>query len=350
MKAPDWRGTRVGVAGAGIAGTLLAWRLRRAGALVSLYDPAPDESAGRAAGGMLAPYSELETGDLRSFRAGLASLRLWQKFVALHGPAGYCRRGGLLVAHPLDRGLWEDAVSKTRAGTPRGWKIVEGAELYNIEPSLKGRFERGLFFEEEAYIDPRRLLNALDVAPERRAVWSLRPGVLIFEEGVEKRFDWVFDCRGLGSKERFPELRGVRGEAVLVVSRELRLSRPIRLVHPRYRVYIVPRGEGRFYIGATSIESEDAGPITVRSLLELLSAAFAVDPRFGEACVIESIVDLRPSLPESLPVVVTVPGLTAINGLYRHGVLMAPYLIEHALRGENFNEHSLERKNDGIPV
>ena len=39
-------------------------------------------------------------------------------------------------------------------------------------------------------------------------------------------------------------------------------------------------------IGATVIESEETGPISVRSALELLSAAYALDPAFGEAEIV----------------------------------------------------------------
>ena len=91
------------------------------------------------------------------------------------------------------------------------------------------------------------------------------------------------DCRGLAAARQLPDLRGVRGEMLLVQSRELRLQRPVRLLHPRMPVYVVPRGEGIYMIGATMIESDDAGAVTVRSALELLSAAYALHPAFGEA-------------------------------------------------------------------
>src|SRR3546814_8201131 len=66
-------------------------------------------------------------------------------------------------------------------------------------------------------------------------------------------------------------------------SREVTLTRPVRLLHPRIPVYLVPRGEGRTMVGATMIESASRSPVSARSLMELLGAAYAVHPAFGEA-------------------------------------------------------------------
>src|SRR3546814_19645670 len=80
-------------------------------------------------------------------------------------------------------------------------------------------------------------------------------------------------------------------------SREVTLTRPVRLLHPRIPVYLVPRGEGRTMVGATMIESASRSPVSARSLMELLGAAYAVHPAFGEAEVVEIGVDARPAFP-----------------------------------------------------
>jgi glycine oxidase len=140
----------------------------------------------------------------------------------------------------------------------------------------------------------------------------------------------IVDCRGLGARDDLPTLRGVRGERVLVRARDVTLSRPVRLLHPRHPLYVVPWADGRYLIGATMIESEDAGPVTVRSALELLGAAYALHPAFGEAEVLEMAAGVRPAFPDNVPrVIVRQEGRHLfVNGAYRHGFLLAPVLAE----------------------
>ena len=83
---------------------------------------------------------------------------------------------------------------------------------------------------------------------------------------------------------------------IVVETNEIELKRPVRLMHPRWPLYIVPRDDNRFMIGATTIETDDLG-VSVRSALELLSAAYAVHPAFAEARIVEIGAGLRPAFP-----------------------------------------------------
>jgi glycine oxidase len=152
----------------------------------------------------------------------------------------------------------------------------------------------------------------------------------------------VIDCRGLAARDGQPELRGVKGELILVETNEVTLARPVRLIHPRWPLYLIPREDHLFMLGATSIEAEDTG-VSVRSALELLSAAYTVHPAFAEARVIEFGSGLRPAFPDNLPRITLAHGnRILINGLYRHGFLIAPALAEMTLnyvrRGQIDNE------------
>ena len=151
----------------------------------------------------------------------------------------------------------------------------------------------------------------------------------------------VVDCRGLAARDVLPDLRGVKGEAVVVETREVTLSRPVRLIHPRWSVYVVPRSGGRFFIGATAIESEDEG-VSVRSVLELLTAAYAVHPAFGEARIVEIGAGLRPAFPDHAPRIRVEGERIVVNGLFRHGFLLAPALaemtVDYVLNGKRDNE------------
>jgi glycine oxidase len=117
---------------------------------------------------------------------------------------------------------------------------------------------------------------------------------------------------------------------VVVRSREISLSRPVRVLHPRIPLYIVPRGGGVFMIGATTIESEFRGGASVRSTVELLNAAYALHPAFGEAEILELGADLRPAYPDNLPAVRRSARALHVNGLYRHGFLLAPAMARQA--------------------
>ena len=140
----------------------------------------------------------------------------------------------------------------------------------------------------------------------------------------------IIDCRGFAARDALPELRGVRGEMLLVRTREVSLRRPVRLLHPRIPLYIAPRADGVFMIGATMIESADRGGVSVRSAIELLSAAYALHPAFGEAEILEMRADVRPAFPDNEPRIIERGGRIYVNGFYRHGFLLSPAFAEMA--------------------
>jgi glycine oxidase len=132
----------------------------------------------------------------------------------------------------------------------------------------------------------------------------------------------------LGARDDQPTLRGVKGEIIIIETPEVSFNRPVRLLHPRYPIYIIPRTGNLFLIGATSIENEDNNGVTVRSGLELLSAAYSLHPAFGEALIVELNSNLRPAYPDNLPHIEVNKNLLSANGLYRHGYLLAPKIAQ----------------------
>ncbi len=145
-----------------------------------------------------------------------------------------------------------------------------------------------------------------------------------------REFDYIIDCRGLGAKQDQP-LRGVRGEVARLYAPEVNLTRPVRLMHPRYPIYIAPKPNHEYVIGATEIESQDTDPATVRSTLELLSAAYTVHSGFAEARLLNIQTGLRPAFSDNRPQVKKTSKVISINGLYRHGYMLAPALVAQAL-------------------
>ncbi len=265
------------------------------------------------AGGMLAPFCEGETAEPVITRLGLRSLDLWRE-VLPQTPFN----GSLVVAHPRDRADFERFARLTG-----GHKRLGREEIASLEPALAGRFSDALFFAQEGHVDPRQVLPALHDVLRSAGV----PIAFNAEAGQGDCDGVVVDCRGLAARDAFPELRGVKGEIIILETDEIALSRPVRLIHPRWSIYIVPRAGNRFLIGATSIESEDNG-VSVRSALELLTAAYAVHPAFGEARIVEFGAGLRPAFPDNRPRIVVDDRRITVNGLYRHGFLLAPALAE----------------------
>jgi glycine oxidase len=309
----------VSIIGAGIAGAWHALLFAQGGHAVTVHersDAGMTDSTSHFAGGMLAPWCEAETSEPVIGRLGVRSLDLWRQ----HFPKTPFN-GSLVVAHPRDRADFERFAKLTT-----NHRRLDARALSELEPALEGRFRDALFYPDEGHVEPRRVL------PELHARIAQAGGTIQFNSDVEADdLDGiVIDCRGLAARDAETELRGVKGEMIVVETDEVALSRPVRLIHPRFPLYVIPRGDGRFMLGATSIESEDTG-VSVRSALELLSAAYAVHPAFGEARIVEFGSGLRPAYADNLPRISIDKDRIAVNGLYRHGFLLAPALAELTL-------------------
>jgi glycine oxidase len=309
----------VSIIGAGIAGAWQALLFAQAGHAVTLYersDAAMTLSTSHWAGGMLAPWCEAEASEPVIGRLGIRSLDLWREHLP-NTPFN----GSLVVAHARDRADFE-RFAKLTSGHVR----LDAQGLRELEPSLEGRFRDGLFYADEGHVEPRRVL------PELHARIAAAGGEIKFgsDASADDLDGLVIDCRGLSARDTQPELRGVKGEMIIVETFEVELSRPVRLIHPRWPLYVIPRGDNRFMLGATSIEAEDTG-VSVRSALELLGAAYVVHPAFAEARIVEFGSGLRPAFPDNLPRIAINNEKIAVNGLYRHGFLLAPALAELTL-------------------
>lgn len=297
------------ILGAGVTGLTVATELLRRGAEVRVIDPAGGPGAQACswwAGGMLAPFCEGESAEEPVVRLGQEAADWWQA-----AGAEVTRRGSLVVAPGRDRAELDRFARRTRQH-----RLLDRAALARAEPTLAGRFDRALLFADEAHLGPRA---ALKVLADRLAA----QGVSISDATPAGP---VIDCRGLAAQDRLPDLRGVRGEMAVLRAPEVEITRPVRLLHPRHPIYVVPRGDGVFMLGATQIESADRGPARLRSVVELLGAAYALDPAFAEAQILEIGADARPAFPDNLPRIRRQADRILVNGLFRHGFLLSPAL------------------------
>lgn len=307
------------VKGAGVAGLATALELARRGITVEVVERRADIGLGAShwAGGMLAPYCEREAAEEIVLTSGLLAADWWDEAV----PGLVQRRGTLVLANPRDLSDLKRFASRTR-----GHRWLGEDEIGELEPDLAGRFGSGLFFSEEAHLNPRQALRGLYQAARLLGV-SFRFGE---EAGDAAGYASVVDCRGPQAIGEIDGLRGVRGEMLYLETGDVTLSRPVRLLHPRHPLYIVPRGNGRFMLGATMIETEDDGPITARSMMELLNAAYALHPAFAEARIVETGTGIRAAFPDNVPRLIETSEGLAVAGMHRHGFLLAPALAREA--------------------
>ncbi|WP_199758458.1 FAD-dependent oxidoreductase [Aquabacterium soli] len=355
-------GLHIGIAGAGLLGRLLAWTLAHHGHRVSVFDPAPGPqplfdgqgAAGFTAAGMLSPLAELETAEADIAARGWVSIACWAGITSALAERGhavpFARRGSLMVAHGADLGAARRVLAhlaskplRDEGGNPSGHQapspqVLDSALLRSLEPSLHGANGplHAWLLPGEAHIDTVRALQALhDDAPGVAWHWdqpvhTVEAHTLGLANGQARRADLAIDVRGIGARPALP-VRGVRGETVWLHAPGLGLQRPVRLLHPRHRVYIVPRRGDTVLVGASEIESEDRSPVSLRSAVELMAAAHSVMPALAEARILRMDRNLRPALPDHRPRIDMAPGLLRINGLYRHGWLLAPSLVDDAL-------------------
>ena len=323
---------RVTVIGAGVAGLACALELAERGAMVEVLErePAPPpRNCSWFAGGMLAPWCEQENSGALIAELGAEGLPWWRA----RFPGTVCN-GTLIVAHARDRGELQQFARRTAC-----FEELTAPGIGALEPDLADRFGAALYFAQEAHLEPRAALAALAAQLAARDV----PIHYSADAATATRSGRaVLDCSGLSARAQLPQLRGVKGDMLLLRLAEVSLTRPVRLLHPRIPVYVVPRGGHVYMVGASMIESDAATRISARSLLELLSAAYALHPAFGEAEILELGTGVRPAFPDNLPRLQWQGSTLHVNGLYRHGFLLAPALARRAaqvlLEGRHFPE------------
>jgi len=373
---------KIAVIGAGLLGRLLALYLHRASHQVMLFDK--DDQQGRqsaafAAGGLLTPLGESLHCPANIVDMGLAAVKLWPNIcTSLTATTFFQQTGAIMVSHEPDKGDYQHFVSHLhRRYREHQHRQLSRAELAQFEPELAQRFSQGLYLPQEGQLDNRQLLNALgqqlrdEAVAGQKVQWlsetevvelsqamhsdhgsqvhyrdqgnldhdNLQQGNVHKGKAQKQTVDLVIDCRGTGASLKqsgrdcapLTDLRAVRGELFHLFAPEVQLSRPVRLMHPRYQLYIAPKQQGHYVVGASEIESDDQSPMSVRSAMELLSAAYSVHSGFAEANILEQVSQCRPAFSDNQPKIIANNRLIQVNGLYRHGFLIAPVVLAQVL-------------------
>lgn len=334
----------IGIAGVGLVGRVLALNLLKQGHTLTLFDwdrAYGDNAAGNTAAGMLAVFAELESAESCIFEHGKRSIVLWPDLLSqVKIPDAYEQKGSIITAHPQDYSELDHFINtlKSKVEESSTIELLDNDRISELEPDLS-QHNKAFFIPQEGQVDAQRFMKASSdyLLAHKDVTWNENCKVSdIFSGSIKANdklhnFDWVFDTRGLGANTDVKDLRGVRGEVLWIDAPDVNISRPTRMLHPRYKIYIVPRKNNRYIIGASEIESEDKTPMSVRSSLELLSALYSVNSSFGEARIVKMLTNCRPALKDNLPKIEQKEKFTRINGLYRHGYLLAPAIVEEAL-------------------
>lgn len=352
MTSASFSNSKYAIVGGGLMGRLLALSLAKGGAQVDLFDKGgPDgaHAAARIAAAMLAPLAESAITEDSVVRMGLYSLPRWKQLISDLSSSVYFQQDGTLILwHRQDASDAERFAAHLEKNCRANSELNAPQKLNNdalreLEPGVADRFTQGLYLPNEGQLDNRQLLDAL--ASELKLLnvnccWhtEVDPQELRKNSGYQA----VIDCRGTGAKEPWSRgdmpnpLRGVRGEVIRLHAPEVKLRRPTRLIHPRYPIYIAPKENDMYVVGATEIESDDLSEMSVRSAMELLSAVYTVHSGFAEARILEMATQCRPTLKNNLPEIRSnkikgLADLIMINGLYRHGFMISPAVLDCAL-------------------
>jgi glycine oxidase len=370
------------VVGAGVIGTAIAWRCAQRGLDVTLIDPDPQRGAWHTAAGMLAPVTELHYTETPLLRLNADSLARYPAFVdeltELTGlPTGFRACGTLSAAwDSADLAALHD-LHAFLTGLGMRAELLTGRELRTLEPALASGLPGGLLAPGDHQVDPRLLHAALLAAARQAGVRVVTDLARLQVQGADDGDGAAADSgadSGAGSGADSGAGSGaLSGERVLgvVLGDGTRLSaattvlaagawsatvaglttagaplvRPVkgqtlRLCLPAAStmrqvvrgsvkgsaIYVVPRGDGRLVVGASS---EEAGfDVTPRAgaVYELLRDAQSLLPELSEATLEEVCTGLRPGTPDNAPVLgpARVGGLILATGHYRNGILLAP--------------------------
>lgn len=353
MSAPR----RVAIIGAGAIGLSIGWRLAQAGCRVAVFDRGmAGRGASWAAAGMLAAGIEAEPGEEALYALNRRSQELWPGFAAeLRAASGM--EIGLRQEGTLWAALTRDDAAQLRfhhdfqrqLGIKLEW--LSGAEARRREPYLHPSMPAAVFSPDDHQVDNRLLAQALAIAlaraggrlHENRAVTALDVaggvvrGLRLGDERepadlvVLAAGAWSPGLAGLPEAAR-PPVRPIKGQMLALA---MDPAAPLlRHVLWSGRAYLVPRGDGRLIVGATTEERGFDARLTAGGMLALLEGAWRAVPGIAELEIVESWAGFRPGSRDDAPVLGAsgIEGLVLATGHHRNGILLTPVTAEAVSR------------------
>ncbi|CAI8285774.1 MAG: Glycine oxidase [Opitutia bacterium UBA7350] len=341
------------IIGAGLAGCLLAWRLRAAGQGVQVFGDAAQSCATSVAAGVINPVT------------GRWAVKSWQ-IDALLPEAEQCYRTieaelGIEIYHPIPLRRFcqnEDDLKRIgrRSRNPRYANVLGKLSPQGNAPSTLcdpcGSFE--IF--GAAYVDLPQLMKAMraelqthhsyqEARFEHRLLEQDSNNLWRYGDFAAER---VLFCEGAAVVHNpfFPNLpmKPVKGETLAFRCPELPLPRSIY----HNGKWLLPYGENRFRIGATYDEEDLSPSPTPEAKSSLLEALAKILKEVPELEIEQQLAGLRPSTIDARPILgqhPEKPGLYLLNGLGSKGASLAPLMtrqfVEHLLQ-----DHPLDPEID----
>jgi glycine oxidase len=325
-KGGELQGTRerewdVAVIGGGVIGLSIALRARQRGMDVVVLDRGDDGAASRHAAGMLAPVSEAEVGHGELLGDGLEAARAWPAFARELGVELHTA-GTLIVARDRDEA---EALDRERAFREKLGLRVERllpTAARRLEPALAPNVRLALHVPDDRAVDPRAVLDALRARVEVRrcevgSLDEVEAATVVVAAGA-----WsarLADVPVRPVKGQILRLRDPGGAGL--VTRVVRFEGG----------YLVPRGDGRYVLGATVEERGFDTTVTAGGLYELLRDATEVVPGLSELVVEETGAALRPGTPGNVPIVERRGRVVIATGHFRNGILLAPVTADRVV-------------------
>jgi glycine oxidase len=343
-RAPD-----VLIIGGGVIGLAAAWRIAQRGCSVEVIERGdPGAATSSVAAGMIAPIAEADPREQPLLELALASARAYPSFVAalreLTGmDPGYLCCGTLMVARDGDEAAALERECDIRRRLGLEVAPLTPSRARELEPALAPVLRGALELAGDCAIDPRRLTGTLAEAliregglltrAEVREVLVARDRVegVRLRDGEVRRAGavliaagpWSGSIPGLPSHARVP-IRPVKGQL-------LRLRDPggpglLTRVLRMQPGYLVPRGDGRYVLGASVEERGFDTTVTAGAIHRLLDDAIELVPGLAELVIDELLAGIRPGTADNRPAIGpgAIAGLFWATGHYRHGILLAP--------------------------
>lgn len=344
-------------------GLSAAWRLAESEAHVMVLDRSrPGSGTSHVAAGMLAPVAEADPNEEPLLRLGVEAARIYPDFISqlraqTGADPGYLRCGTLMAARDRDEAEWLQRERTVRERFGVSVTVLRPSAARELEPAMAPTLRGALELREDHAIDPRKLTSTLAQATRQRGATvrenapvaelevhrggvrgvrltsgeRISAGAVVVAAGV-----WSSALEGLPQEAR-PPLRPVKGQI-------LRLHDPagpglLNRVLRMQGAYIVPRGDGRYVLGATMEERGFDTTVTGGAMFELLRNGSELLPGISELVVDEFSAGLRPGTPDNAPLIGpgAIERLFWATGHYRHGILLAPItaeLVAGAMLGE----------------